>query len=64
MRRQLFDSLVSVRDQSDGRPHLGLGLRVVALIAEFHGGGVAADDLPDGSGVVFTVWFPSARAGA
>jgi two-component system, OmpR family, sensor histidine kinase ChvG len=58
MRRQLFDSLVSVRDKSDGRPHLGLGLHVVALIAEFHGGGVAADDLPDRSGVVFTVWFP------
>ena len=58
MRRQLFDSLVSVRDKSDGRSHLGLGLHIVALIAEFHGGGVGADDLPDRSGVVFTVWFP------
>jgi signal transduction histidine kinase len=58
MRRQLFDSLVSVREQRDGRPHLGLGLHIVALVAEFHGGRCEADDLPDGSGVVFRVWFP------
>ena len=58
MRGRLFDSLVSIRDQRDGRPHLGLGLHIVALIAEFHGGALRADDLPDGSGVVFTVWFP------
>jgi signal transduction histidine kinase len=63
MRRQLFDSLVSVRERRDGRAHLGLGLHIVALIAEFHGGRCDADDLPDGSGVVFRVWFPaSARA--
>jgi dedicated sortase system histidine kinase len=60
MRRQLFDSLVSIRDNHDGRPHLGLGLHIVALIAEFHGGRVEADDLPDRSGVVFRVWFPRA----
>jgi dedicated sortase system histidine kinase len=60
MRAQLFDSLVSIRtDKSDGRPHLGLGLYVVALIAEFHGGRVQADDLADHSGVVFRVWFPA-----
>ncbi len=58
MRRQLFDSLVSIRETHDGRPHLGLGLHIVALIAEFHGGRCEADDLPDGSGVVFRVWFP------
>jgi two-component system, OmpR family, sensor histidine kinase ChvG len=60
MREQLFDSLVSVRDGGDGRPHLGLGLYIVALIAEFHGGRVAADNLADGSGVVFRVAFPKA----
>jgi len=58
MRGHLFDSLVSIREQRDGRPHLGLGLHVVALVAEFHGGRCAADDLPDGSGAVFKVWFP------
>ena len=58
MRRELFDSLVSIREQRDGRPHLGLGLHIVALVAEFHGGRCEADDLPDGSGVVFRVWFP------
>jgi signal transduction histidine kinase len=58
MRTRLFDSFVSVREQRGARPHLGLGLRVVALVAELHGGRVAADDLPGGEGVVFRVWFP------
>jgi signal transduction histidine kinase len=60
MRHQLFDSLVSVRAHGDGRPHLGLGLYIVALIAKFHRASVTADDLPDGSGVVFRVHFPRA----
>ena len=60
MREHLFDSLVSIRDSRDGRPHLGLGLHIVALIAKFHGGRVAADDLPDASGAVFRVRFPRA----
>ena len=62
MRGRLFDSLVSIREQRDGRPHLGLGLHIVALVADFHGGRCEADDLPDGRGVVFRVWFP--RRGA
>lgn len=60
MRGQLFDSLVSIRERRDGRPHLGLGLHIVALVAAFHGGRCAADDLPDGSGAIFRVWFPRA----
>ncbi|HEU4619647.1 MAG TPA: ATP-binding protein [Gammaproteobacteria bacterium] len=60
MRRRLFDSLVSMRSRDDGQPHLGLGLHIVALIAEFHGGRAEADDLPDGSGVVFSVTYPRA----
>jgi signal transduction histidine kinase len=63
MRGRLFDSLVSVREQRDGRPHLGLGLHIAALVAEYHGGRCEADDLPDGSGVVFRVWFPRRSAG-
>ena len=62
MRGRLFDSLVSIREQRDGRPHLGLGLHIVALVADFHGGRCEADDLPDGSGVVFKVWFPRLTA--
>jgi two-component system, OmpR family, sensor histidine kinase ChvG len=58
MRNQLFDSLVSIREQRDGRPHLGLGLHIVALIAKFHRGRAEAEDLADGSGVVFRVYFP------
>jgi len=58
MRGRLFDSLVSIRARRDGRPHLGLGLHIVALVADFHGGRCEADDLPDGSGVEFKVWFP------
>jgi two-component system sensor histidine kinase ChvG len=61
MREQLFDSLVSVRTERDGRPHLGLGLYIVALVAEFHGGHCAAEDLADGTGVTFRVWFPRRR---
>jgi hypothetical protein len=33
-------------------------LHIVALVADFHGGRCEADDLPDGSGVVFTVSMP------
>ncbi|HEX7079812.1 MAG TPA: ATP-binding protein [Gammaproteobacteria bacterium] len=59
MRDRLFDSLVSMRDgHDDGRPHLGLGLHIVALIADFHGGRVTADNRSDGSGAVFSVRFP------
>jgi dedicated sortase system histidine kinase len=60
MRSRLFDSLVSVRARDDGHPHLGLGLHIVALIAEFHGGRAVAENLPDGSGVVFSVTYPRA----
>jgi signal transduction histidine kinase len=62
MRGRLFDSLVSIREQRDGRPHLGLGLHIVALVADFHRGRCEADDLPTGDGVVFKVWFPRAPA--
>jgi two-component system, OmpR family, sensor histidine kinase ChvG len=62
MRGRLFDSLVSIRGSADGRPHLGLGLYVAALVAEFHGGRCEADDLPAGNGVVFRVVFPRSTA--
>jgi two-component system, OmpR family, sensor histidine kinase ChvG len=58
MRHQLFDSLVSVRPERDERPHLGLGLYIVALIADFHGGRVAAHNRADEGGVTMRAFFP------
>ncbi len=60
MRTQLFDSLVSVRAERGARRHLGLGLHIVSLVADFHSGTVRGDDLPDGSGVLFGVTLPVA----
>jgi signal transduction histidine kinase len=58
---RLFESMVSVRpgpgDAARG-PHLGLGLYIVRLVAEFHGGSAAAHDRPDGRGVIVTVTLP------
>jgi two-component system sensor histidine kinase ChvG len=54
----LFDSLVSHRSGGDERPHLGLGLYLVRLIADHHGGAVAARNLPDDGGVVFELSLP------
>ncbi|MEJ2175242.1 MAG: ATP-binding protein [bacterium] len=58
MRGRLFESMVSVRE-AQGRkgPHLGLGLYVARLIAEFHGGSIEARNLPDGEGVVVRARF-------
>lgn len=57
---QLFDSLVSQRskEHKGEAPHLGLGLFIVRLIAEAHGGQVQACNLADGSGVQFSVSLP------
>jgi two-component system sensor histidine kinase ChvG len=52
---RLFESLWQSRAESDKRPHFGLGLYIVRLIAEFHGGTARAENLPDNSGAVFTV---------
>lgn len=60
MRGQLFDALVSVRERRGDKPHLGLGLRVVALIAEFHAGRATADNLPGADGVEFAVAMQAA----
>jgi len=59
MRESIFDSLVSVRPDRTAS-HLGLGLYIARLIAESHGGRISAANLPDGSGVVFSVEVPLA----
>jgi dedicated sortase system histidine kinase len=59
MRGRLFDSMISVREaHGAATPHLGIGLYVARLIAEFHGGGIGAANLPDGDGVAIGVRFP------
>jgi two-component system, OmpR family, sensor histidine kinase ChvG len=57
MQGRLFDSLVSLRDKTTPGdvPHLGLGLYVVRLVAERHGGVASARNLEDGSGVAFSL---------
>jgi signal transduction histidine kinase len=62
---KLFDSLVSVRERRSDTPHLGLGLYIVRLVAEAHGGRAAARNLGtgenvrgQGEGVEFTIAIP------
>ena len=58
MLNRLFESLFEHRQGGDDKPHFGLGLYIVRLIAEFHSGSAAASNRPDGGGAVFTVTLP------
>ena len=58
--KSLFDSMVSHRGPQN-RLHFGLGLYVVRIIAEYHGGYVRAMNLTDGSGVAIVVQLPIAE---
>jgi len=51
---RLFESLWQSRPDGDSRPHFGLGLYIVRLIAEFHGGEASARNM-SGGGVRVTV---------
>jgi two-component system sensor histidine kinase ChvG len=55
---RLFESLFEQRQGRDDKPHFGLGLYIVRLVSEFHGGTAVAANRPDGSGVTFTVTLP------
>ncbi|TAN52846.1 MAG: HAMP domain-containing protein [Betaproteobacteria bacterium] len=62
IRESLFESMVSQRAVRSGdAPHLGLGLYVARLIAEFHGGSLRAENLPGGRGVAVTANLRVAR---
>jgi two-component system, OmpR family, sensor histidine kinase ChvG len=54
-RDHLFESLWQSRTDSDSRPHFGLGLYIVRLIAEFHRGEARASNLPGDTGARFTI---------
>jgi signal transduction histidine kinase len=55
---RLFESLWQSRPDGDSRPHFGLGLYIVRLIAEFHGGEATATSLPGEAGVRISVRLP------
>ncbi len=55
---RLFESLFEQRVGHDEKPHFGLGLYIVRLIAEFHGGRTAVANRAEASGAEFTVSLP------
>jgi signal transduction histidine kinase len=61
----LFDSMVTLRNAERAAPrreqsHLGLGLYIVRLVAEFHRGSVRALNLANAGGVRFEIDVPLA----
>ncbi|MFT5880585.1 MAG: two-component system sensor histidine kinase ChvG [Moritella sp.] len=60
--QRLFDSMVSIRLQSDV-PHLGLGLYIVKLISDYHNAQIEANNLPGDNGVEFKLSLPIQNSG-
>ncbi len=58
MQNNLFDSMVSIRTKQSTETHLGLGLYIVRLIAQFHQAEVVASNLDTNNGVKFEIKFP------
>ena len=62
---RIFDSMVTTQGSGSGdRPHLGIGLYVVRLIAEHLGGTIAAEVLADPAGTRFVIELPLVPASA
>jgi signal transduction histidine kinase len=55
---RLFESLFEHRQGEGDKPHFGLGLYIVRLIAEFHAGKATAQNRADAPGAEFTVTLP------
>jgi dedicated sortase system histidine kinase len=62
MEREVLQSMVSVRpnDPQQDEVHLGLGLYIARVIAEFHSGDISIGNLPDKSGVCVICRFSRA----
>ncbi len=58
---RLFEPMVSERDSGSEAVHMGLGLHIVRLIADYHGGQARAENLPDGAGVRFSLLLPAMK---
>jgi two-component system, OmpR family, sensor histidine kinase ChvG len=59
MKDRIFDSMVSVRPESKKKqPHLGMGLHIARMIAEFHQGYIYADNLLEEEGVIVVLRIP------
>ena len=64
MQGRLFESMVSVRDQkqknitNNNETHLGIGLYIARVIAEFHQGHITIENNSKQSGVMATIWLP------
>lgn len=58
MQGNLFESMVSVRNERSEVPHLGLGLYVARLIAEHHGGRITGSNRSTPTGALFEVSIP------
>ncbi len=64
MLEEIFNSMVSIRNSNDTRPHLGLGLFIARTIARYHKGLIRVTNLEDGrSGVCFLVELPRHPSG-
>ena len=62
LKSRLFDPMVSGRQGGEEHVHLGLGLHVVQLIADYHKGSVCASNTESPVGVKVTLEVPSAES--
>ena len=60
MKERLFDPMVSVGSKDATRSHLGLGLFIVRIIADYHQGHVLAENTTEPDGVLVRVSLPLA----